>query len=168
MNDTPPPKHHWYYQPRTLVGLLSTAALLYVIAPTGLQINAEQRKANDKHVVTQSKIPLARVAAADQALLPAVLDAWDNKIEGRPFIISYHDISLTPTSKYTVTPTAFAEQMAVLDAMGAYTLSATEFRTFTEGGKIPPRSVLITHRAAGASHRISVTWVWKQVSWYKL
>lgn len=133
----------WWQRPKVLMSFLSTAAVLYLVAPTGLQIGVERRTNTDRSIVRQSTVPVATVNPTDAAAIPAILEAW-KKIDGTPIIMSYHDISLTPTSKYTVTPTAFAQQMAVLAAMGVHTMTASEFRGYTEGVKVPPRSILIT------------------------
>ncbi len=138
-----PPRHRWWQHPRAIVGLLSLAALLYVIAPTGLQVGLENRKGSRRNTVIQSETPLAFVQGADLASIPTVLDAWAN-IADKPLVISYHDITPISTSSYSVTPDAFAKQMALLEAMNVHTLTSTEFRTFTEGGKVPPRSIMIT------------------------
>ena len=61
-----------------------------------------------------------------------------------PLILTYHDIAVGSTSNYAVTPAQFAEQMATIDALGAHTLTATEFADYVRGKAVPPRSILIT------------------------
>ena len=138
-----PARHRWWQHPRALVGLLSLAALLYVMAPTGLQVGLENRRGALRNTVTQSDTPLAFVQGADLANIPAVLDAWA-QLGDKPLVISYHDIALIGTSTYSVTPEAFAQQMALLEAMQVHALTSSEFRAYTEGAKVPPRSIMIT------------------------
>jgi poly-beta-1,6-N-acetyl-D-glucosamine N-deacetylase len=109
------------------------------MVPTGFQVGAERSQS----VVRQQTTPLAAVEATELSAIPALLDAW-RTIGDRPLVISYHDISPIQSSTYTVSPTRFAEQMALLDALGVHTLSSTEFRDYAAGKPVPPRSVMIT------------------------
>jgi peptidoglycan/xylan/chitin deacetylase (PgdA/CDA1 family) len=63
---------------------------------------------------------------------------------GVPLIITYHDIAAESPSVYAVTPAAFAEQMATLEALGVHTLTSAEFNDYLAGRPIPARSILVT------------------------
>jgi poly-beta-1,6-N-acetyl-D-glucosamine N-deacetylase len=136
---TPSAPQPWWRHPRTLVSFLSVLALLYLVVPTAFQVGVERAKP----ILSQETTPLATVDAAELGAIPSMFDAW-RLIGDRPIVISYHDISPIASSSYTVTPARFAEQMALLDALGVHTLSASEYRAYTEGKPVPPRSVMIT------------------------
>jgi peptidoglycan/xylan/chitin deacetylase (PgdA/CDA1 family) len=61
-------------------------------------------------------------------------------------VLCYHDLSSEPHNRYTVTPSAFAAQMASLQASGFHTISADTFAAFVHGSSVslPLRPVLIT------------------------
>lgn len=61
-----------------------------------------------------------------------------------PIILAYHDIALTSTSQYVVTPAAFEAQMAMLKAAGYHTLTARQLEHYLRGGSVPSPSVAIT------------------------
>jgi poly-beta-1,6-N-acetyl-D-glucosamine N-deacetylase len=125
--------------PQSIASLLFLLALIYVIAPTSLQLSHDLKRS----VLRQSDIPAARISEADTKELPTFGADWD-RLGPRPLMISYHDIALNPTSKYTVTPEHFAEQMALLDALHAHTLTASEYAAYAKGGPVPARSILLT------------------------
>jgi poly-beta-1,6-N-acetyl-D-glucosamine N-deacetylase len=145
--EPPSPKRYpWWQQPRVLVMFLALAALLYVIAPTAMQVGLEHnRTAMSTPPVKQEDTAVGSLDPAVLANASAVIEAW-KAVGERPVIISYHDISPLASRElsYTVTPAAFSQQMAVLESLGAHAMSAAEFRAYTEGTPPPPRSVLIT------------------------
>lgn len=61
-------------------------------------------------------------------------------------VLCYHDLSAQPHNEYTVTPRAFAAQMAALKQAGFHTISAAEFAGFDAGDpvRLPSRPLLIT------------------------
>lgn len=62
-----------------------------------------------------------------------------------PVVLAYHDIAPESSSEYVVTPQAFADQMAMLDAAGYTTLDSEQFTAYARGEYTPPaRSAVIT------------------------
>jgi poly-beta-1,6-N-acetyl-D-glucosamine N-deacetylase len=61
-------------------------------------------------------------------------------------VLCYHDLTTQPHNEYTVTPRAFAAQMAALKQAGFHTIGAEEFGRFAEGKQVrlPSRPLLIT------------------------
>lgn len=61
-------------------------------------------------------------------------------------VLCYHDLATRPHNEYTVTPRAFAAQMAALKQAGFHTISAEEFAGFDSGApvRLPSRPLLIT------------------------
>jgi biofilm PGA synthesis lipoprotein PgaB len=61
-------------------------------------------------------------------------------------VLCYHDLTTRPHNEYTVTPRAFAAQMAALKQAGFHTISAEEFAAFDAGAsvRLPSRPLLIT------------------------
>ncbi len=61
-------------------------------------------------------------------------------------VLSYHDLSAAPHNRYTVTPSAFAAQMAALRRSGFHTIGGPEFAAFVGGAPVslPSRPLLIT------------------------
>ncbi len=61
-------------------------------------------------------------------------------------VLCYHDLAAQPHNEYTVTPGAFAAQMAALRAAGFHTISADEFAAFHAGEpvQLPSKPLLIT------------------------
>ncbi|MGN6586954.1 MAG: polysaccharide deacetylase family protein [Solirubrobacterales bacterium] len=86
---------------------------------------------------------------ADQVAVP--LPAQHPQVAIPPYrdgvlVLCYHDLASQTHNEYTVTPAAFAAQMAALRAAGFHTISAAEFARFHEGHavKLPSRPLLIT------------------------
>ena len=80
----------------------------------------------------------------DQTTSAAALSkAWAAG-DGRPIVLTYHEIAEASASPFTVTPVAFAEQMAALKLLDVHTLTAAEYAGFVQGKPVPPRSVMIT------------------------
>ena len=65
---------------------------------------------------------------------------------GRVLILCYHDLADVSHNRYTVTPEAFAAQMAALHAQGFHAISQRTFLRFVAGDpvQLPARPVLIT------------------------
>lgn len=63
-----------------------------------------------------------------------------------PVVLAYHDISpqVDAARPYDVTPAAFEEQMAMLDAAGFESITVDQLLAHATGAALPPRSVLIT------------------------
>jgi poly-beta-1,6-N-acetyl-D-glucosamine N-deacetylase len=61
-----------------------------------------------------------------------------------PIVLAYHDIARDSKSQYVITPAAFEAQMAMLQAAGYHSLTATQFVHYVHGGTVPNRSVVIT------------------------
>jgi poly-beta-1,6-N-acetyl-D-glucosamine N-deacetylase len=63
-----------------------------------------------------------------------------------PLLLTYHDINPDPAkaSPYTLTPQAFAAQMALLSAAGYHTVSAADLIGWLDGQSLPARSVFIS------------------------
>jgi peptidoglycan/xylan/chitin deacetylase (PgdA/CDA1 family) len=61
-------------------------------------------------------------------------------------VLCYHDLATQPHNEYTVTPRAFAAQMAALKQAGFHTIDADEFARFNAGAsvRLPSRPLLIT------------------------
>jgi peptidoglycan/xylan/chitin deacetylase (PgdA/CDA1 family) len=61
-------------------------------------------------------------------------------------VLSYHDLTRQPHNEYTVTPRAFAAQMAALKQAGFHSIGAAEFAAFHAGApvRLPSRPLLIT------------------------
>jgi poly-beta-1,6-N-acetyl-D-glucosamine N-deacetylase len=61
-------------------------------------------------------------------------------------VLSYHDLTTQPHNEYTVTPRAFAAQMAALKQAGFHTIDADRFARFAAGERVrlPSRPLLIT------------------------
>jgi peptidoglycan/xylan/chitin deacetylase (PgdA/CDA1 family) len=61
-------------------------------------------------------------------------------------VLTYHGINPRVDSPYTITPRAFAEQMAMLRQAGFHTISAEQFARFPGGSAkdLPSRPILIT------------------------
>ncbi|HET8813483.1 MAG TPA: polysaccharide deacetylase family protein [Solirubrobacterales bacterium] len=61
-------------------------------------------------------------------------------------VLCYHDLTDRPHNQYTVTPAAFAAQMAALRDAGFHTIDAAEFTRFYQGRPValPSRPLLIT------------------------
>jgi len=61
-------------------------------------------------------------------------------------VLCYHDLTTQPHNEYTVTPRAFAAQMAALQQAGFHTIGAEEFARFRSGERVqlPSRPLLIT------------------------
>jgi peptidoglycan/xylan/chitin deacetylase (PgdA/CDA1 family) len=61
-------------------------------------------------------------------------------------VLCYHDISPKPHNRYTVTPAAFAAQMAALRASGFHTIPASTFSALVRGARVslPSRPLFIT------------------------
>jgi polysaccharide deacetylase len=61
-------------------------------------------------------------------------------------VLCYHDLSPRPHNVYTVTPRAFAAQMAALHALGYHAVGLERTVGYLTGraGPLPPRAVLIT------------------------
>src|SRR5205823_5177056 len=59
-------------------------------------------------------------------------------------VLVYHDIANRP-GRYTVSPRAFAEEIATLRKSGFHTISVAQLLAFLQGrGRLPERPVLIT------------------------
>ena len=61
-------------------------------------------------------------------------------------VLTYHGINPQVDSKYTITPQAFAEQMAMLRQAGFHTITAEQYARFPGGSAkdLPSRPILIT------------------------
>jgi biofilm PGA synthesis lipoprotein PgaB len=61
-------------------------------------------------------------------------------------VLCYHDLSRKDTDAYAVTPRAFANQMAALEASGFETIDAEEFVAYSRGEEVdlPEQPLLIT------------------------
>jgi len=61
-------------------------------------------------------------------------------------VLCYHDLATQPHNEYTVTPAAFAAQVAALRQAGFHTISAQKFAEFNAGEpvRLPSRPLLIT------------------------
>ena len=61
-------------------------------------------------------------------------------------VLCYHEISPKPHNRYTVTPAAFAAQMASLRASGFHTITGSTFAALVRGARVslPPRPLFIT------------------------
>ena len=61
-------------------------------------------------------------------------------------VLTYHGISADPGSPYTITPQAFAEQMAMLEQAGFHTISAEQYARYPGGSAkdLPSRPILVT------------------------
>jgi poly-beta-1,6-N-acetyl-D-glucosamine N-deacetylase len=88
------------------------------------------------------------LAAQVSVLLPrepgppmATLDYRDGVV-----VLCYHDLSYRAHNRYTVTPEAFAAQMAAFRASGFHTIGAAEFAAFLRGIRValPSRPLFIT------------------------
>jgi peptidoglycan/xylan/chitin deacetylase (PgdA/CDA1 family) len=61
-----------------------------------------------------------------------------------PLMLTYHEISPTENSPYTLTPEAFAEQMRMLADAGYRTIRAADVAAWMAGAPLPPKSMLLT------------------------
>jgi poly-beta-1,6-N-acetyl-D-glucosamine N-deacetylase len=87
-------------------------------------------------VAQQVSVPLPHRSPA--APVPAYRDGV--------LVLCSHDLTTQPHNEHTVTPRAFAAQMAALKQAGFHTISAGEFSRFRAGGpaRLPSRPLLIT------------------------
>lgn len=120
----------------------ASLAVIYVAVPSLWQwhseaaiVQAPERAADEQHKVTATAAPAELVQQLTS--LPATPPRQ------APPIVTYHNISNTP-GPYTVTPQAFADQMALLSAAGWHTLTAAELVSWIHGATLPSHSVLIT------------------------
>jgi len=87
-------------------------------------------------VAPQFSVPLPKHS-------PAVpVPAYRNGV----LVLCYHDLTAQPHNEYTVTPRAFAAQMAALKQAGFHTISAEDFARFDAGDpvQLPSRPLLVT------------------------
>jgi peptidoglycan/xylan/chitin deacetylase (PgdA/CDA1 family) len=87
-------------------------------------------------LATQVSLPLPRESG-----IRAVPD-----YHGGVIVLCYHDISARPHNRYTVTPAAFAAQMAALRASGFHTIGAATLAAYLDGARVslPRRPLLLT------------------------
>jgi poly-beta-1,6-N-acetyl-D-glucosamine N-deacetylase len=129
-------------RPRRLRFVLSAAAVVYLATPIVTQIWLAQHRLASAALRQEVSRP-GQLTDLDSGALAALAEQWD-ALGSRPIVLSYHDISLQSTSPYTISPAQLAEQMALLDALHVHTLTAEEFRRYTEGQPVPLRSVMLT------------------------
>ena len=129
---------------RRVARLLPFVALLYLVGPVGFQLvgGGSSAGAADYH---QVKTKARQFNAAELRNWRALGDTWANpELIGIPIVLTYHDVAEDSESEYAVTPLQFAEHMDGLAAAGAHVITAAEYRSFQQGGSLPPRSVMIT------------------------
>lgn len=87
-------------------------------------------------VAQQVAVPLPKSSPAGP--VPAYRDGV--------LVLCYHDLTAKPHNEYTVTPPAFAAQLAALKQAGFHTITAEEFARFHAGEsvRLPSRPLLIT------------------------
>jgi poly-beta-1,6-N-acetyl-D-glucosamine N-deacetylase len=129
---------------RTLARVLANAgprALGVLLIACGLAIPAyaywHSTRPPYYGLAAQASVPLPR----EPRSLLAMSDYQDGVV-----VLCYHDLSHRAHNRYTVTPDAFAAQMAVLRASGFHTISAAEFAAFLRGSRVslPSRPLFIT------------------------
>lgn len=115
-----------------------------VVLALGIPVALADVVLKPHRVAAQVDTPLQPIAPDERSLYSAFAS---NVTQKQPVIISYHDIRPRPKDRhdpYTVTPTAFAREMAMLDEAGFTTLDARGVLDWLAGRPIPPRSVWIT------------------------
>ncbi|MFC9554403.1 polysaccharide deacetylase family protein [Rhodococcus sp. NPDC056960] len=110
----------------------------YLLLPAVWQWRSAAEKA-DKSIV---QIETFASGPSDPALV-SELAAAESSPQSPPLILTYHDIAYN-SSRYTVTPEAFAAQMQLLHDAGWSTISADQLSGWLEGHALPPRSVMIS------------------------
>ncbi|TCK20897.1 polysaccharide deacetylase family protein [Pseudonocardia endophytica] len=94
----------------------------------------------------RDQVVTAAPAAADAAYERFSGDpAVTARIDGAVLVLTYHDIAPAATGEYTITPQAFAEQLAMLRDAGFTSVSAeTLLASRTDPTVLPARPVVIT------------------------
>jgi peptidoglycan/xylan/chitin deacetylase (PgdA/CDA1 family) len=128
INSTPPMQRLM----RRLVGsLLST---IIVVVPAGVFVRESLG-----HEVKQESIPSVQLSTREIArfgLMPTY--------QGGVPVITYHDIA-EGGGEYTVTPSRFVRQIAMLRAAGFHSITSRQFQQFLSGtGTLPSKPILIT------------------------
>lgn len=122
---------------------LALFAAGYVIVPTIVQAaHTHAPRSADQQVAAQYSVPIPHVRDDLVARLKAL--PVDTTGTGPPIIMTYHNVTDDPSSPYSVKPEQFAAQMALLDAAGYTTITASDLERWLAGGKLPPHSVLLT------------------------
>lgn len=129
--------------PRLAMFGLAAAAVAYVVLPTGLQVQHAANLRNQPNVVAQETVEPSTLTDAELVAADALLARW-SAAPAKPVILTYHDITNTPESDYSVTPKQFESHMAALAKVGAHTMTAQEFVEWKNGSTLPPKSVMIT------------------------
>jgi peptidoglycan/xylan/chitin deacetylase (PgdA/CDA1 family) len=110
-------------------------------------------------VVAFGRLTVAQIHHGPVQVMPQVLSGADPspanliaRLQGlaagiphnAPVIITYHQISETDTSEYSVSPRVFATQMSLLHSAGWHTITNADFIDWINGGDLPAHSVLVT------------------------
>jgi biofilm PGA synthesis lipoprotein PgaB len=117
---------------------LAVVVIGYLFLPAAWQWRSAAEKA-DKSI---EQIETPAPGPSDPALV-AQLAAAETSTQSPPLILTYHDIAYN-SSRYTVTPEAFATQMQLLHDAGWTTVSAAQLSDWLEGHPLPPRSVMVS------------------------
>ena len=133
----------WPLIQSTVVTMLFAAAVAaYLVGPGMWQwAHAARIAAKADNIVEQVDTPPGPV---DPILVDKLRHA-STSVQAPPLILTYHDIDHnTASSRYTVTPEAFATQMQLLHDAGWTTLTANDLVRWLHGEALPPHSVMIT------------------------
>jgi len=92
----------------------------------------------NRGTVAAPAVPLTAAQRATFGPLPT--------FRGAVPVLTYHGINPEIDSEYTITPKAFAEQMAMLRQAGFHTITAEQYARFPGGSAkdLPSRPILIT------------------------
>ena len=118
--------------------LLSLALLASLATAAGLWVVTTR-----PYDPAQHKVPGVDVAARG---FPTYRDAL--------LVLNYHDISTTGTSRYTVSPTAFAAHLDALRKAGFHAVRLADLQALVAGRpvRLPPRPILLTFDDGPASN----------------
>ncbi len=122
-----------------LILALITLAVLASPFMVAFYISYRARWIGPQLTTPAPRISLTQMSQFRRARATDVHDA-----RAAPIILAYHDISWNSISRYSVTPRAFAAQMAMLHAAGYRTLTARQIVRYLHGGSVPSPSVAIT------------------------
>ena len=120
---------------------LALATLAVLASPFGVAFYFSYEA---RWIGPQPPAPNPRIPAAE---LEQFRDASRTNVQplgADPIVLGYHDITWNSASHYSVTPTAFAQQMAMLRTAGYRCLTAGQFTRYMHGGSVPSRAVLVT------------------------
>jgi biofilm PGA synthesis lipoprotein PgaB len=120
--------------------ILALATVAAVASPFAVAFYANWR---DRWIGPQIQTP-ARISAAELGSFHLARKTMASHLPPEPVILAYHDVTWNSVSKYTVTPAAFAAQMAMLRAAGYHALTAAELVRYLHGGRLRWPSVAIT------------------------